>query len=80
MFCNDHDSLYFIFITCSDYFRLSMYTWGILLTYIRHRLSSRLRFYVFWEAGCDREESFSSLLTVKAGFFTLLFLKLPQIK
>ena len=31
-----------------------MYTWGILLAYICSRLSSRLQFYVFWEAGHDR--------------------------
>ena len=30
-----------------------MYTWGIFLAYIRRRLSSRLRFRVFWEAGRD---------------------------
>jgi len=41
------------YITCSGYFRLSVYTWGILLTYIRRRLSSRLHFHVFWKAGCD---------------------------
>ena len=26
---------------------------GIFLAYIRRRPSSRLRFHVFWEAGCD---------------------------
>ena len=31
-----------------------MYTWGIFLAYIRRRLSSRLCFHVFWEAGRDR--------------------------
>ena len=41
------------YIACSGYFRLSMHTWGILLAYIRRRLSSRLRFHVFWEAGRD---------------------------
>jgi len=35
------------YIACSDYFRLSVYTWGILLAYIRRRLSSRLSFRVF---------------------------------
>ena len=34
------------YIACPSYFRLSVYTWGILLTYVRRRLSSRLRFYV----------------------------------
>ena len=42
------------FITCSGYFRLSVYAWGIFLAYIRRRLSSRLCFHVFWEAGRDR--------------------------
>ena len=41
------------FITCSGYFRLSVYAWGIFLAYIRRRPSSRLRFRVFWEAGRD---------------------------
>ena len=41
------------YIVCSGYFRLSVYTWGILLEYIRRRLSLRLRFHVFWEAECD---------------------------
>ena len=35
------------FIACSGYFRLSIYTWGILLAYIRRRLPSRLHFHVF---------------------------------
>ena len=35
------------YIACSSYFRLSMYTWGIFLAYIRRRLLSRLHFYVF---------------------------------
>jgi len=48
------DLLWFRFIACSGYFRLSVYTWDIFLTYIRHRLSSRLCFHVFWEAGRDR--------------------------
>jgi len=30
-----------------------VYTWGILLTYIHRRLSSRLRFHVFWKVGRD---------------------------
>ena len=38
------------FIACSGYFRLCMYTWDIFLAYIYRRLSSRLRFHVFWEA------------------------------
>jgi len=42
------------FIACSDYFRFSVYTWGILLTYIRRRLSPWLCFHIFWEAGRDR--------------------------
>jgi len=41
------------FITCSSYFRLSVYMWGILLAYICCRLSSQLCFPVFWEAGLD---------------------------
>jgi len=47
------DLLWFRFITCSGYIRLSVYTWGIFLAYIHHRLSLRLRFHVFWEAGRD---------------------------
>ena len=39
------------FITCSGYLRLSAYTWSIFLTYMRRRLSSHLRFSVFWEVG-----------------------------
>jgi len=34
-------------------FSLSVYTWGIFLIYIRHRLSLRLCFHVFWEVGHD---------------------------
>jgi len=30
-----------------------VYMWGILLAYIRRRLSSRLCFHVFWKAGRD---------------------------
>jgi len=41
------------YIACSDYFRLSAYTWGIFLTYMCRRLSSQLRFSVFWEARRD---------------------------
>ena len=41
------------FITCSGYFRLSVYTWGIFHTYICRRLSSRFRFHAFWEVGRD---------------------------
>jgi len=32
------------YITCSSCFRLNVYTWGILLAYIRRQLSSRPRF------------------------------------
>ena len=39
------------FIACSGHFRLSGYLWSIFLAYICRRLSSRLRFHVFWEAG-----------------------------
>ena len=39
------------YIACSGYFRLSVYSWGIFLTYIRHRLSSRLRFTYFGKRG-----------------------------
>ena len=42
------------FIACSGYFRLNVYTWGFLLTYMHHRLSSRLFFHVFWEAGRNK--------------------------
>ena len=42
------------FIAGSGYFRLSVCAWGIFLAYIRHRPSSRLCFYVFWEAARDR--------------------------
>ena len=52
-YCSNCWLLGFRFITCSGYFRLSVYTWVIFLTYIRRRLSSRLRFRVFWEAGRD---------------------------
>jgi len=45
------------FIACSGYFRLSVYTRGIFLAYIRRRLSSRLRFHVFWEVGHDTTSS-----------------------
>ena len=41
-------------IACSGYFRFSVYTWGILLAYIRRWLSLQLRFHVFREAGRDR--------------------------
>ena len=40
-------------IACSGYFRLSVYTWVIILAYIRRRLSSRLHFHVFWKARRD---------------------------
>jgi len=46
------------YIACSGYFRLSVYMWGFLLTYICRRLSSWLRFHVFWEAGHDKEEAY----------------------
>jgi len=52
-YCSDINYCSRFFITCSGYFRLSVYTWGILLVYIRRRLSSRLPFHVFWEAGHD---------------------------
>ena len=45
------------YIACSSYFRLSVYTWGIFLAYMRRRLSSRLRFHVFWEAGHEKISS-----------------------
>ena len=45
---------YNFFIACSCYFILSMYTWGILLAYLRRQLSSRLRFHVLWQAGRDK--------------------------
>jgi len=45
------------FITCSGYFRLSVYRWGILLAYIRRRLSSRLHFHVFLKAGRDNPQA-----------------------
>ena len=47
------DLLWFRFITYSGYLKLSTYAWGIFLAYMRRRLSSRLRFHVFWEAGRD---------------------------
>jgi len=52
-YCSDYWLLWFRFIACSGYFRLNVYMWGIFLAYIRRRLSSRLRFRVFWEAGRD---------------------------
>jgi len=39
------------YIACLGYFTLSVYAWGISLTYIRRRLSSRLHFHIFWEVG-----------------------------
>ena len=48
------DLLWFRFITCSGYIRFSVYTWGIFLAYMRCRLSSRLHFHIFWEAGRDK--------------------------
>jgi len=53
-YCSDPWLLWFRFIACSGYFRLSAYTWGIFLAYMRRRLVSRLRSSVFWEAGRDR--------------------------
>jgi len=41
------------YIACTCYFTLSVYTWDILLAYIRRQLSSRLHFNIFWEAGRD---------------------------
>jgi len=41
-------------IACSGSFRLSVYTWGIFLAYLRRRLSSQCRFWVFWEVGHDK--------------------------
>jgi len=43
------------FYTLFRLFRLNVYMWSILLTYIRRRLSSRLCFPVFWEAGHDTD-------------------------
>jgi len=42
------------YIAFSGYFRLSVYTYGILLAYMYRRLSSRLCFHVLWEAEHDR--------------------------
>ena len=39
----------------SGYLSLSAYAWGVFLAYMRRRLSSRLRFSVFWEAGRDSD-------------------------
>jgi len=41
------------FIVCLGYFKLSICAWGIFLVNIRRRLSSRLHFRVFWEAGSE---------------------------
>ena len=38
------------FCSLFDYLRLNAYMWGILLAYMCHRLASRLRFSLFWEA------------------------------
>ena len=46
-YCSDIDLSQKIFMACSGYFWLSVYKWGILLAYIRHRLSSRFRFRIF---------------------------------
>ena len=48
-------------IACSGHFRFNVYTWGIFLAYIRRRLSSRLRFNVFWE-GRDKNSSVTLFL------------------
>jgi len=47
------DLFWFKFITCSGYFILSAYAWGIFFMYICCRLSSRLRFHVFWKVRRD---------------------------
>jgi len=54
--------LLLIYITYLGHFRLSVYMWGIFLVYVHHRLSSRLRSYVFWEAGHDRNGQEDSYL------------------
>jgi len=42
------------YTACSDYSRLSVYTWSILLAFICQRPSSWLHFHIFWETGRDR--------------------------
>jgi len=49
------DLLWLRFMAYSGYFRLSVYKWGIFLAYVHRRLSLRLCFHVFWEAGHDRD-------------------------
>ena len=46
-YCSDPWLLWFRFIACSGNFRLSAYTWGIFLAYMRRRLVLRLRSSVF---------------------------------
>ena len=53
-YCSDRWLLWLKFIPYSGYFKLSAYTWGIFLAYMRRPLLSRLRCHVFWEAGHDR--------------------------
>jgi len=48
------DLLWFRFIPCSGNFRLSLYMGDSFLAYIHRRLSSWLRFHIFWEAGRER--------------------------
>jgi len=62
------DLLWFRFITCSGYFRLSVYTWGIFLAYIRRRLLSRLCFHVFWKSGAW--QNYYHLFTSSLPFLT----------
>jgi len=76
-------------IAYSSYFRLSLYTWGILLGYIRHRLSSRFHFYLFWEAEHDKYASYlnkkevifliSEHISYHASNFSLLTTTTPAV-
>ena len=42
------------YISCSGYFRLSVYAWDIFVTYIHHRLLSRSVFTYFGKRGVTR--------------------------
>jgi len=66
-YCSARWLLWFRFIACSGYFRLSAYTWGIFLAYMSRRLSLRLRFHVFWEAGLNRVFLVSELGSIENG-------------
>jgi len=64
-YCSTLLSLFFIYITCLGHFRLSVYTWGIFLAYIRRRLSSCLRLVYFEKRGVTGFSWYQSQVTHK---------------